>query len=142
MRPRNAIPDAIALVTTFLVGSRPGTRAKNAVLALGNHGTFRGIFIPIYNNLIHCGNTRPPFRISLLNRQGEGYLASNSSKVAWAARTLADGHYHRAIEVPEERSVQGHFRIGHWQRSRSSLGPQFTGPYNPPSMRSCSRASD
>jgi hypothetical protein len=121
----------IALLTTFMVAAKPGTRAKNIFLATLFLCAFGAVFIPIYDKLIQV---RPyPVTIEQMFLDSHHMEAYMSKQDAALGTTKEVGRVD-SITVPlrllSRDPAQLVFGLGIGNASPSSLGPKFTGRYN------------
>jgi hypothetical protein len=120
----------MALLATFYVGSKKGTRLKNTLLGLVVLGGLLSIFVPVYDHYM-----RPRWGYGILDfltMEGrvEGYLVRNqgvgSSGKVEAGRL--DGVF-AAVEVLSTDPTKLFFGVGIGNASDSALGAQFVGAY-------------
>jgi hypothetical protein len=117
----------LGLLASFILGSRPGLRFRNGVLAVTLLSVFGAIFVPVYDYYI-----KPRWGYGLVEfftRPGrlEGYLDKGASVGAEKAGRVD------AIVVPIQELARdpAHlvFGLGVGNASESALGEQFTGDY-------------
>jgi hypothetical protein len=122
----------LGLVTTFLVCSRPGTRLRNAVLALSVSVIFGAIFVSVYDNYIQPKRPYPQAISTFLTNKGklELYLSKDADiGVTSRGETGRIDSIVVPLRVLAGDPSQLVFGLGIGNASDSALGPHFTGRY-------------
>jgi hypothetical protein len=118
----------VGLLTTFIVGARPGKRVSNALIALLVISVFGSIFLPVYD---YYSRQRWGYGlVDFFTMQGrvEGYLEKRHAAIGAPTAGRVD-----AIVIPLEELAHDPpelaFGLGVGNASDSALGTQFTGHY-------------
>lgn len=118
----------IGLLTTFIVGAKPGKRVGNALVALLVISLFGSIFLPVYDYYARQRWGYGLVDFMMMHGRLEGYLSKQDAAVGSSQAGKVD-----AIVIPLKELARDPpelaFGLGTGNASDSALGLQFTGRY-------------
>ena len=121
----------IALLTTFMVAAKPGTRGKNIFLACLFLCLFGAIFIPIYNRLILVRAYPVSIQEMFTDpRHLEAYMSKPNAEIGTTQEVGRVDSIIVPLRLLSKEPSQLVFGLGIGNASPSALGPKFTGRYN------------
>ena len=118
----------IAMLTTFIVGSSPGTRVKSTAIGIVLIGCFLAVFIPIYDYFIIPRWGYGLIDFFLMDGRAEGYLITGAEVGGTGRVGTLDSIFASFAELARD-PVKLTFGLGIGNTQHSQLGHQFTGAY-------------
>lgn len=118
----------IGLLTTFILGAKPGKRVGNALVALLVISLFGSIFLPVYDYYARQRWGYGLVDFMMMHGRVEGYLSKRDAGIGSQQAGRVD-----AIVIPVKELARDPpelaFGLGTGNASDSALGLQFTGQY-------------